>query len=177
MTERFSFRDGFSARAVQADVAYAEMERLRTDGPLTASRLFEASAPKTAALHDEFEWNGKAAIRELGILRARNLMRAVVMVQEETPTEPPRHVYIHAPNASGNRGAEGEYIPLTVIVTEPDAYARAFSELTRKFDAAETALRELKQAASGLADDKAAAISVALEAFSTARKALTILAA
>lgn len=175
MAEQFTFRDGFGAREVSAADAYAEMERLRADGPLTASGLFEASRPKTAALHGEFEWNGAAAIKELGLIRARQLMRAVVVLHDDSPAEHPRHVYVHVPSETRNRWDEGEYIPLTVLVTEPDAYTRAYSELTRKFDAAETALRELKQAASGLADDKAAAISVALEALATARQAIAVL--
>jgi hypothetical protein len=175
----YRWRDGFAAHGTTAAAAHDEMERIRADGPLTAPALFEASRPEDAVLHIEFEWDGAAAVEELGLLRARGLLRAVVVsvvVPEQRPTVA-HHVYVHVPPESGKRSEVGTYQPLDVVVQTPDAYARAYGELTRRFEAAEAALRELKVAAATLDGDKAAAIAVALEAFATARQALAVLAA
>jgi len=174
---KYEFRDGFRARAVTAAQAHSEMERLRQAAPLTARALFEAARPKAAPLHGEFEWNAAKAIEELGLLRARTLLRAVVVVDDETPVDPPHRVYVHAP-AEDPGVAEGVYIPLTAIVAQPDAYGRAIAELTRKFASAEAALAELRQAAAhGAQPERLEAIALATQAFSAARQALALLAA
>jgi hypothetical protein len=85
----YRWRDGFAAHGTTAAAAHDEMERIRADGPLTAPALFKASRPEDAVLHAEFEWDGAAAVEELGLLRARGLLRAVVVsviVPEQPPT-------------------------------------------------------------------------------------------
>lgn len=175
---KYEFRDGFRARAVTAEQAHTEMERLREAGPLTATALFDAARPSASPLHGEFEWDGDKAVTELGLIRARTLLRAVVVIAEEDePATPPHRVYVHSP-AEVPGQAEGTYIPLTEIAQQPDAYARALDELTRKFNAAEAALTELRQAArqDGAPPQRLEAIIMATQAFSAARQALAALA-
>lgn len=173
----YQWNEGFRAKAVTAEQAHSEMERLREGGPLTAKRVFEASKPAKAKLHGEFEWDGQRAIEELGLDRARKLMRAVVIVHEETPSTPPQHVYVHVPDQQSRHG-EGAYVPLTVVAQEIDGYERAYQALQQKFAGAEFALSELRSMIPGSEhEDKLTAITLATDAFATVREVLRILAA
>src|SRR5262249_35758909 len=113
--DEYRFRDGFRARTVTAVQAHTELERLRADGPLTSSAVFDAARPKDAVLHGEFQWDGKKAVEELGLIRARTLIRAVVVLK---PDQPPTSEYIHVP-AVKLAQTEGRYEPLSVVVEQP----------------------------------------------------------
>lgn len=173
----YRFKPGFRARSVTAEVAHTEMERLRADGALTARRLFEAALPAKAALHAEFTLDGKQAVQELGLMRARQLLRAVEVVDDAVPEMPPQRVYVHVPPIE-SAVAEGVYMPQVDVVQQADLYGRAVDELRRKFASAESALRELEAVARGVEQpDRLAAISLAVQGFATVREALALLKA
>lgn len=171
----YGFKNGFRARAVKADVVAAELERIKEEnGALTAEDVFESARPKTAPLHAEFEWDGKAAVRELGLIRARSLIRAVVVVKEQ-PEEAPRRVWVHV-GEEGKPNKPGEYERVDVVVQNVDLFERALTDLQRKFDAASEALAELRRAAEdGGQPDRLAAISLAVQGFGAVREALAVL--
>lgn len=172
---KHAYRSGFRARAVKPDVAASELERIKaTEGALTAEAVFEAAKPKAAPLHDEFVWDGKEAVRELGLIRARQIIRSVVVIPEES-SEPPRPVYVFVPDAAKPHGP-GVYERPEVIVQHVDLYERALSNLQRHFDAAAEALNDLRRVADGRQDqDRLAAIGLAVQGFGAVREALAIL--
>lgn len=176
MTQTYRFTPGFRPRSVKdAAVLNAELARIKeADDGLTSEGVFEASRPKDAPLHGEFIWDGKAAVRELGLIRARQLIRAVVVV-DERQEEPPRRVYVHLPSEDKAKSA-GTYERIDVVVQHVDLYETALANLQRKFDAAAEALEELRRAAQGTDNaDRLAAIGLAVQGFGAVREALAIL--
>lgn len=171
----YRFRPGFRARAVTAGAAAGALEALHAAGPLTASAVFEAAKPKGAVLHGEFEWDGQTAIRELGLMRAREIIRAVIVVPTAA-SAPARHVYVHVESEAAGLSRGGRYELLETVVGRPDLYEQALTALQRKFDAASQALDELRAAAEGTsAPDRLAAIGLAVQGFGAVREALAIL--
>jgi hypothetical protein len=151
------------------------LARIREDaGALTAEGVFVAAMPEDAVLHGEFEWDGQKAIRELGLIRARNVIRSVVVRNVESD-EAPHRVYTHIVSESPGQRA-GVYEPMTVVVQSPDLYERALTNLQRKFDAAAESLEELRALASASGQpDRLAAIGLAVQGFGAVREALALL--
>lgn len=173
--EQYRFTPGFQARAVKPAAAAAELERVKAEnGTLTASAVFEASRPKTAPLHDEFVWDGKEAIKQLGEMRARQIIRAVVVVKPEQEQAPQR-VYVHIPNATKHT-MPGTYERMEIVANRVDLYERALIDLQRKVDSAIYAIEELKRAAQGTDNaERLAAIGLAVQGFGAVREALALL--
>lgn len=174
--ETYQFRAGFRAKAIKADVAASELERIKQEnGTLTSEAVFEAAKPKTAKLHSEYVWDGKEAVKQLGLIRSREIIRAVVVVPKPETQEPARRIWVHVPDEMKPNGP-GEYEKISAVVQHVDQYERALSDLQRKFDAAAEALNELQQAAQGSATpDRLAAIGLAVQGFGAVREALAIL--
>lgn len=175
MALRFQYTDGFRARGVSADIAAAELARVQKEaGELTAEAVFEAARPEDAPLHQEFVWDGDEAIRELGIHRARQIIRAVVIVDTSKKAEPPRRIYVHVPPEEG-QGA-GMYERLEVVARDPDLYRRACEELERFLRGATRSVTELRALVETADVEKADALVQAEDALLSARSAVAVLA-
>lgn len=160
--ERIRYADGFRSRGSDPAAVQATLATLAAREPLTAERTFEAARAEDSPLHCEFTWNGEAAVRELGLLRARSLIRAIVHVQVEN--EPPRHVYVHVPSDTGQGG--GTYDTLVAVLDDDERYRRALGGLQAKFASARAALRELHTAAARAGrEDRIVAVTAAGQAF------------
>lgn len=175
MSEVFTFAPGFRARSSKPEEMAAELARIRDkSGALTAEGVFEAAKPKEAPLHGEFEWNGQKAIRELGLIRARSIIRAVVVRKAEEDS-PPHRVYTHIPNEK-SPAAPGVYERMDVVVHQVDRYEMALTNLQRKVDSSVEAMNELMRVAQGTASaDRLAAIGLAVQGFGAVREALALL--
>ena len=115
-----------------------------TEEALTAETLLEANKPKSAPLHNDYEWSDKKAAHEWRLHQSRNFIHSIVTVevQEDQNTaqpEPQRAFFITT--------EKHKYEPLAVIVKEQSKYDRlletALSELLafkRKYEA----LKELQ---------------------------------
>ena len=66
----------------KAEDAAAVFDQLERSGGLTPGRVVEASRPKGAPLHGEFEWNDKIAASQYREVQARYLIRNLVVVNE-----------------------------------------------------------------------------------------------
>lgn len=173
----FAFRSGFRAHKVKADTVASELTRIEEkEGKLTASAVFEAARPEDAELHAEFEWRPAEAITQLGLIRARELIRAVVVLPEQDTTDPPSRVWVHVEDVEKPAGP-GEYQRIADIVERQDDYQRALAALQRKIDSASEAMRELQLAAEASENrDRLAEIGLAVQAFGAVREALAVLA-
>jgi hypothetical protein len=158
---------------VKPDVLGQELDRIEQEmGALTAESVLEAARPTDSPLHAEFVWDGDSAVEQLGLIRARQLIRAVVIIPEQN--QMPVRAWVHVPSETGKGG--GEYDRLTTIVHVEDRYERAFSELNAKFEAAATALRELKQAAGQSTNrERLRQFALVEESFTTVREAIALL--
>lgn len=90
--QQYRYRDGFrTLSALKPAVVADELERIKeANGVLTSDGVLEAARPEGALLHNEFEWDGEAAVRKLGMLRASAIIRAVVIIPDEPKTHPHR---------------------------------------------------------------------------------------
>lgn len=78
---------------------------------LTADTLLEASRPKTAPLHGEFEWNDTEAAERYRRSQARALINSICIVEEGTDdAEPIRAFFV-----TDNTGKARTYTSLQVI--------------------------------------------------------------
>ena len=77
-----------------AEVAARVMNRLASEQRLNAETLVNVSRPEDAPLHDEFEWRDGVAAENWRMHQARNLINAIVVIDEDTlPQEQPRAFY------------------------------------------------------------------------------------
>ena len=80
----YKWKTGYGHK-VKADVAGKVCEELESNGGLTAKRLVEASKPKSAPLHNEFEWNNTKAAELYREQQGRNIINSIEIVVEEKP--------------------------------------------------------------------------------------------
>ena len=100
-----------------------------SENGLTAETLLEANKPKSAPLHDEYEWNDKKAAHEWRLFQSRHFINSIVTVQvqedESKPAEPIRAFFVTT--------EKSKYEPLHAIVKEQSKYEKlldtALSEL------------------------------------------------
>lgn len=172
---QYGYRAGFTARVVTPPVMADEFDRIRGEkGALRSADVLEESRPDDAVLHDEFVWDGEAAITELGLIRARTMIRALVVRLPETPRAPAAPVWVHIPNDNPRR--PGEYEKTEVVVENIDLFERALTELQRRYDSAQEALMAVRRAADETGDsERLAAIAMVVQGFGAVREALAIL--
>jgi len=137
------------------------------EGNLVPLDVVDAARPKKAPLHPAFEWDNSVAAEQYRVHQARNLIRSVrIVVDESDAPTTPAFVHVEVNN----------YQPIEAVISRPDLFELALAELHRKFSAAERAVRELESAATqGGSPDRMAAIGLAVQGFETVREALAIL--
>ena len=139
---KYGFRPGTRITTIKPAVAVAELQRIHQQhGALQPSAVVEEAKPKDAPLHPAFEWRNKVAGQCWREHQARNLIRAVVVIEEDREPMP---IYVHVRTA-GN-GA-GEYHPINVVIKHPDLFNIAMQELQSKLAAAANAVSQLQAAA------------------------------
>jgi hypothetical protein len=171
--DEFEFREG-ARYQVSADAIGRELGRIyKRDQVITAPVVVAESRPDDAPLHGVFEWEDEVAGEKYRIWQARHMIRSVRIITEDDQGEKhsePAYTHVKIEPAG--------YHPVSVVVSHPDLYADALSSLARKVAAAETALRELQDAAekTGNADhERMARIAIAVQAMQTASEAVRAL--
>lgn len=87
--KKFEWKPG-SKHKTNADVAGKVCTDLEAKGALNASNLVEVSRPKSAPLHNEFEWRNTIAAENWRCHQARNIINALtftIVKTEEDPSE------------------------------------------------------------------------------------------
>lgn len=142
---RYRFSSGFRSRKLSASDIATELERIqKVKGTLTSEGVFDSAKPADSKLHPEFEWDGDEAIHQLGLLRARSMIRAVVVIEADDPE--PMRVWVHVPDESRNIFSAGTYEKMTIVGKDIDQYELAMGELEVKLKSALEAVRMLKRA-------------------------------
>lgn len=173
MTESYQYRQTYRGpKSVPPEIVAVELQALGTTGDVTARRVVEAAKPKTAALHNEFEWDDKVCGVQFRLEQARRLIRAIMVAEEPTKDEPnePTSVYVHVPETKG----QGKYVPLAVVADNIDEYERALTEAQRYLGAAENRFNELRRLAERRGG-KTEALAIAVQGFATVRQAIELL--
>ena len=87
--ENATWKKGYHAK-IDAKVAYAELEKIRAEGEVTADTVVASAKPKDSPLHAVFEWNNTKAAGEFRKEQARRMLRSVEVVHVESPDRPSR---------------------------------------------------------------------------------------
>lgn len=126
--KQYSWANGYQAK-IEAEVAAKELERLagENNGDVPAENLLEASTPKNAPCHNQFEWNNSIAAHEFRLDQARCLIRSVrvVVVSEEgEPEGEPERIYIRATTEENGSC----YITKSKLLSDEDLMHQALTE-------------------------------------------------
>ena len=89
--ENVSWKSGVPSRGIDPEVAYYELESIRTKrGKLTDTCVLEEARNESHPLHNWFNWDDDVAAEEYRRLQAQNLIRSLVVVYVESPKTPVR---------------------------------------------------------------------------------------
>jgi hypothetical protein len=144
------------------DVIYQER------GEITAPAVVESARPKKAPLHPAFEWDDSKAAEEHRLWQARQIVRSVVVVNDDTKAETPQYVHVQVVNQT-----EGRYLPASVVVQNVDLFQRALAELQGKVSAIRQAIASLESMARDGGDsERMMRVALAVKALETANSAL-----
>ena len=133
----YKWNPSYHAKA-DAQVAGAVCEQLAAENRLTAQELVDVSEPKTAPLHDAFEWNNKIAGNEWRKEQARRMIRSLLIVREDRE---PVKMYFNLETK------EPEYKSIKLILESEDDYRKMLSNALgelRAFQLKYAKLRELE---------------------------------
>lgn len=121
----YKWKPGTRAKA-DPQIAGEVCEKLEREGRLTAEELVNVSRPKSAPLHNEFNWNDKEAAELFRQYQARTLIAHLVIAEEDTGKEPTR-AFFCVSEATSN------YDSVQVVIEDVDKLRllreRALSEL------------------------------------------------
>jgi hypothetical protein len=152
---------------IDAQVVGEELQRIRSlSGKLLPPDVVEESRPRNAPLHPAFEWDDTTAGEKYRVFQARNLIKAVRVVNIETGESAP--VFIHIPKANG----EQYYQDTTVAVQNVDEFVLAVEGLAKKVTGAQRALDDLRAAAEGRGAEVSALLGIVSQALATARETI-----
>lgn len=157
----YVYRESGSA-PVPAQIVGEELERIRlaSDGKLTPPAIVEAAEPKKAPLHPCFEWENTKAGKLWREHQARNLVRIVHAVYEDTKEPAPAFVHVRVEK-------EPYYQSTEVAVQNVDEWESAIDQLSVKLRGAKTALDDLLRVASrSESPSHAVAVATIAKAFS-----------
>jgi hypothetical protein len=158
-----------SVGGVEPEAVVSALDKIyKTHNEITPPRIIEAAKPKTSTLHPAFEWDDKIAGHEHRLWQARQIVRAVVAVDDDTQQETPHYVHVtvaHQP--------EGQYHPASVVLADVDLFARALAELRGKLNAIQTSISTLEDMARETGDsERLMRVALAVKALENAGAAL-----
>ena len=111
----YSWKEGTRYKT-DANIAGAVCAEMEAAGTLTAGNLVEASRPKDAPLHKEFEWNNTKAAEEWRKHQARNIIHSLVLVTEADDEADGVRAFFKIETRSGN------YESIAAIVRDENKY-------------------------------------------------------
>lgn len=132
---------GPSKPAAAVGVVIAELQRIdQRDGGIAPEALFTESRPTDAPLHHEFEWDGEKAIEQLGVIRARQIIRSVHLVPQPELNETTQTIraFISIHNPAGDHPQARLYKPTLDVLRDPGEA----DEVKRRFAREVIALRQ-----------------------------------
>lgn len=85
----YQWSSGFNYKAKPEDAAKV-MQKLAAKGELNAANLVKVSKPKSAPLHEDFEWDDTKAADNWRKQQGRCMINSLIMVPEETDCDSTR---------------------------------------------------------------------------------------
>jgi len=144
----FTWRRGSRVK-LDATIAGLELSRIQEErGKLEAASIVDAARPEDAPLHPAFVWDDSIAGERYRQWQARDMVRSLQVVYEDTEPEP---AYVHVRYDDG-----GQYQPVSVVVQDVDMYDRAMDELRGKVRGLLYSIEALRRAARDAGQQKRA---------------------
>lgn len=126
---------------VSAQTAGEELRRIyENKGCLEPKDVVDKSRPEDAPLHDCFEWDDEAAAEKYREVQAGQIIRSVVVVQEEEQ-RPPVEVRAFV-------NVQKTYRPIEVVVNSEEQMLELFNSALSELKAFERKYANLKQLSS-----------------------------
>ncbi len=125
MEREYAWKRGGSK--IKAADAFAELHRVATEQPggvASPADIVEASRPKGALLHPEFEWRNMVAAQEWRKQQARQLANNIVVVDGEGDSAPRAPALVNVIVASGERG----YMPTEAVLRDVELVSQVEAE-------------------------------------------------
>lgn len=173
----YKFRQGARVRgsATPEEVA-EELERIRCkyDKKLRPMDILVESSKAKAKLRDFFEWDDTVAGHEYRLWQARQLTRAVIEVVIDDGKTTSFAKYVHVAKSEKD---DGYYQEIDVLVTNVDEFKLALVEAIARLQAAEYAVKVLRQKARGRKVRGVSVIDTAMRSIREASSAIDRLAA
>ena len=117
------------------NVAAVELQRIEQKyGYLTPEFVVDEARPEGSPIHSRFEWDDSVAGEAYRRGQARQLIRIVVVKNDEDVSP----MFVHVTTEDGPR-----YMSASVVVKDEDLYASALQELASKLRAATKSLNQL----------------------------------
>src|SRR3954451_12733741 len=117
---------------VSADVAGAEIERVRMKhgGFYKPTDLVDASRPKKAPLHDEFEWDDTVAAEAHRAEQARYITRCIVRVErhEDEPEQEPVRAFVSVMREDEDSRRTPFYTSIVLAMSDADMRKQLLNE-------------------------------------------------
>lgn len=145
-----------------------ELEAIRAKyGKLCPEDVVKSSRPKSAPLHDLFEWNDTKAAEGYRLSQARTIIRSVQFVPYRGKEPVTQYVHVRM-----NPVNESYYQDISVAVQNPDEYESAMAEAMGKLFSAQRAVEELRECAKRHKRKDVKGIGAALNGIVSATKKL-----
>lgn len=126
----------------KADAQKCAEEIMTLGDKITPDEVLEKARDENTELHKCFEWDDNVAAEKFRKIQARDVIRFIVIKEEEKPEDRPQIKVFHVTEKTGG------YKPIEFIVKHEDEYKalleRAWAEL-RAFKAKYSMLEELRE--------------------------------
>jgi len=126
----------------KADAQKCAEEIMSLGDKITPDEVLEKARDENTELHKCFEWDDNVAAEKFRKIQARDVIRFIVIKEEEKPEDRPQIKVFHVTEKTGG------YKPIEFIVKHEDEYKalleRAWAEL-RAFKAKYSMLEELRE--------------------------------
>lgn len=145
----YKFKDGrnFGGCSPQRVGDALESLRVRQDGRLRTVDVVKAAAKPESPLHPAFTWDDKIAAERCRLMEAQELIRHVVVYDEQSKVERKAFYTITVSPNEDEGGPDRYYQSVQVLAHSPDEYDRALRQALGNLRGAESSLNALKELA------------------------------
>lgn len=130
---------------IPAETVVNEFERINSEcGGVTAEVVLDEARPEEAPLHPAFLWDDTEAAERYRLWQARDLVRAVHIVDDEGEDRGSAYVRVVTID---DEEIGSVYKPVAEVVSNPSLFASALRELRNKLAGAKRAISDLEREA------------------------------
>lgn len=139
----YKFRSEARVSGVRAEVAGPALLTIRErHGTLTPGIVVQEARPPLHPLHRAFEWDNRVAAEEWRKAQARNLIKAIVVIQDDEPEATPIRLFVNIAEEEGQF-----YETVAAAYADRDMRRRVLERAVRDLEAWQRRYDELSELA------------------------------